>query len=107
MKYEDLSQESWGRADTDMPQEYLNGILVQITPKRREPKTDAELKAYGDELKAIEGRLQGRKQPRFGQPDFDAPLIEWYREYQFRRMNPYWYEREYHYTDDGILIHSA
>ena len=96
----------WGRADSDMPQEYLNGILAQCTPKRREPKTDAELDG-SDRLHAIEGRLQGRKQPRFGQPDFDAPLIEWYREYQFRRMNPYWYEREYHYADDGTLIHSA
>lgn len=106
MKYDDLPQESWGRADSDMPQEYLNGILAQCTPKRREPKTDAELDG-SDRLKAIEGRLMGRKQPRFGQPDFDAPLIEWYREYQFRHMNPYWYEREYHYTDDGTLIHSA
>ena len=93
-------------ADSNMPQDYLGVILAQITPKRREPKTDADLDG-SDKLHAIEGRLQGRKQPRFGQPSFDAPLIEWYREYQFRLRNPYWYEREYHYTDDGELIHFA
>ena len=107
MKYDDLSQETLGRADSDMPQDYLDGILAQCTPKRREPQNDAEVKAYGEELHAIEGRLMGRKQPRFGQPSFDAPLIEWYREYRYRLLNPLWYEREYHYTDDGELIHFA
>jgi len=103
--YDDLSQEMWGRADTDMPQEYLTGILAQIMPKRREPQTDADLDG-GDKLKAIYGRLQGMQMARYGQPDFDAPLIEWYREYRFRLKHPHWYEREYHYTDDGTLIHA-
>lgn len=103
--YDDLSQEMWGRADDDMPQDYLDAILAQCTPKCREPQNNAELKAFGDELKAIEGRVMGRRQPRFGQPAFDAPLIEWYREYRYRILNPLWYEREYHYTDDGREIH--
>ena len=105
MKYDDLSQESWGRADNDIPQDYLDAILAQCTPKRREPQNDADLDG-SDRLHAIEGRWQGRKQPRFGQPSFDAPLIEWYREYHFRLMHSSWYEREYYYTDDGEEIHA-
>ena len=34
-RYDDLPQESWGRADSDMPQEYLEGILSQITPRKK------------------------------------------------------------------------
>ncbi len=104
-RYDDLSQETWSSADENMPQEYLDAVLVQIMPaKRREPKTDADLDG-SDKLHAIEGSLQGKQMPRFGQPSFDAPLVEWYREYQYRNRNPLWYEREYHYTDDGTLIH--
>ena len=105
--YDDLSQETWGRADSDIPQDYISAIVAQTMPrKRREPITDAELIANGDELKAIAGRIMGRELPRFGQPNFDAPLVEWYREYQFRRNNPFWYEDEYHYLDDGTRIHA-
>lgn len=106
--YDDLSQERWGRADTDMPQEYVDNVLAQIEaiqPKRREPQNDAEVKAFGEELHAIEGRTAGRRKPRFGQPAFDAPLIEWYREYRYRLKHPLWHEREYHYTDDGREVH--
>lgn len=105
-RYDDLSQESWDSACDNMPQDYLDTIVSQTMPrKRRLPTTDAELKANGEELHAIEGRLMGREMPRHGQPSFDAPLVEWYREYLFRRKHPLWYEREYHCTDDYTLIH--
>ena len=29
-RYDDLSQETWGRADSDMPQHYLDDVLTQI-----------------------------------------------------------------------------
>lgn len=108
MQYDDLSSETtWTSDNEHMPQDYLDAIVAQTMPrKRREPTTDAELIANGDKLKAIEGRLMGRELPRFGQPSFNAPLIEWYREYQFRRSNPFWYEDEYHYLDDGTRIHA-
>lgn len=93
----------WGRADSDMPQEDLNRILKQCTPSRRVPITDDELDG-SDELKAIEARWAGRKQPRRGQPSFDAPLIEWYREYQYRTKHPFWFYDEYYYTEDGTLV---
>lgn len=95
----------WGRADSDMPQDYLDGVLAQIMPpKRRIPKTDADLDG-SDKLKAIQGRLWGREMPRFGQPSFDAPIVEWYHEYQFRNTHPFWYEKEYQFLDDGTWIH--
>lgn len=96
---------AWDRACEDMPQEYLDAIIAQmLPPKRPLPKTDADLDG-SDKLKAIEGRLMGRKLPRFGQPSFDAPLVEWYHEYRYRNAHPHWYEREYYYTEDGIEIH--
>lgn len=107
-RYDDLSQETWGRADNDMPQEYLQGVLAQIKaiqPARHSPKTDAELDG-SDKLHAIEARWQAREMPRNGQPTFDAPLVEWYHEYQFRNRHPLWYEKEYRYTDNGELIHT-
>lgn len=61
---------------------------------------------FGEEIHALEGRMAGRKMPRFGQPSFDAPLVDWYREYQFRTDNPFWWESEYYYLDDGTLIHA-
>lgn len=93
----------WGVADDNMPQEYLDWILAQCKQKRREPLTDDDLDG-SDELKALEGRLAGKKQPRHGQPSFDAPLIEWYREYQYRMKHPFWFADEYYYTEDGTLI---
>ncbi|MBR0060708.1 MAG: hypothetical protein IJP68_04425 [Selenomonadaceae bacterium] len=106
---DDFPQETWGRADNDMPQDYLQGVLAQIKaiqPARHSPKTDAELDG-SDKLHAIEARWKAREMPRNGQPSFDAPLVEWYREYQFRNRHPLWYEKEYHYTDNGKLIHTA
>lgn len=105
-RYDDLSQEMWGRADADMPQEYLDAVLVQIMPPKRTVRTDADLDG-SDKLHAIEGRLQGKQMPRFGQPNFDAPLVEWYHEYKYRSKNPLWWEREYYYTDDGKEIHEV
>ena len=103
--YDDLSQEAWNSADDNMPQEYLNAIVAQmLPPKRPLPKTDTDLDG-SDELHAVEGRLAGRKWPRFGQPSFDAPLVEWYLEYRYRNEHPFWYEQEYRFNDDGDLIH--
>ena len=105
---DDFAQETWGRADNDMPQEYLQGVLAQIKaiqPARHLPITDAELDG-SDKLHAIEARWQAREMPRNGQPIFDAPLVEWYHEYQFRNRHPLWYEKEYRYTADGNLIHT-
>lgn len=88
-----------------IPQEYWDEIIPQLMPpKRREPISDSDLDG-SDKLKAIWTRLKGREMPRFGQPSFDAPLVEWYREYQFRNKHPLWYESEYHFLDDGTLIH--
>lgn len=104
-RYDDLSQEMWGVADDDIPQDYLKAIVAQtLPPKRREPVSDSDLDG-SDKLKAIWTRLKGREMPRFGQPSFDAELVEWYREYQFRNKHPLWYESEYHFLDDGTLIH--
>lgn len=104
-RYDDLSQEMWGVADDDIPQDYLKAIVAQtLPPKRREPVSDSDLDG-SDKLKAIWARLKGREMPRFGQPSFDAELVEWYREYQFRNKHPLWYESEYHFLDDGTLIH--
>ena len=100
MQYDDLSTETTWTSDNDrMPQEYLDGVMAQINaiqPGKRDTF---------DELKAIEGRIWGRKMPRFGQPAYDAPLTEWYREYQYRISHPFWYEREYHFLDDFTCIH--
>lgn len=108
-RYDDLSQEMWGVADDFMPQDYLAGVMAQINaiqPARRpSPKTDADLDG-SDKLKALEGRLAGREMPRFGQPSFDAPLVEWYHEYHYRLKYPLWWQREYHWTDDGEEIHA-
>ena len=93
------------RSEDLIPQEYFDEIMPSLLPpKRHEPQTDGELDG-SDELKAIQGRLAGREMPRFGQPSMDAPLVEWYREYQFRNANPFWYEREYRRAEDGTLIH--
>ena len=104
-RYDDLSQEMWNSADANMPQDYLDAVLAQIMPPKRTVQTDADLDG-SDKLKAIKGRLAGRQMPRFGQPTFDAPLVEWYHEYQYRNRNPLWYEREYYYSDDGKEIHA-
>lgn len=103
---DDLSQETWGRADNEMSQDYLQGVLAQIKaiqPLRHSPKTDTDLDG-SDKLHAIEARIKAREMPRNGQPNFDAPLIEWYHEYQFRNRHPFWHEKKYYYTDDGKLI---
>ena len=105
---DDLPQETWGRADDNMPQDYLQGVLAQIKaiqPAWREPTTNAELDG-SDKLHAIETRWQARKMPRNGQPPFDAPLVEWFHEYHFRNRNPFWFENEYRYADNGNLIHA-
>ena len=105
-RYDDLSQEMWNSADDNIPKEYLDAIVAQTMPRKRPlPKTDADLDG-SDKLKAIEGRLSGRKLPRFGQPSFDAPLVEWYIEYRYREANPFWIQKEYHWTEDGKEIHA-
>ena len=85
-----------------MPQDYLEAVLAKIMPPKRTVKSDADLDG-SDKLHAIEGRSAGRQMPRFGQPNFDAPLVECYHEYQYRNRNPLWYECEYHYTDVGEI----
>ena len=100
MQYDDLSSETtWTSDNEHMPQDYLDGVLAQINRYQSGKRDDF------DELKALQGRIWARDMPRFGQPAFDAPLADWYREYQYRINHPFWYEREYHYTDDGTLIH--
>ena len=103
--YDDLSQEMWNSADDNMPQDYLDSVLARIMPPKRPlPKTDAELDG-SDKLHAIEARWKARQMPRFGQPSFDAPLVEWYLEYRYRNLHPLWHENEYHFMKDGTLIH--
>lgn len=82
--YDDLSQETWGRADSDMPKEYLDGVLAQIEaiqPSR--PRPAAHLDSI-QKMVAVQAKTYGKQHPREGQPAFDAPLIEWYRENQLR-----------------------
>lgn len=112
--YDDLSQEMWNSADDNMPQDYLDSVLAQIIlPKRPLPKTDSDLDS--DErfiAKCLRRKANTRfvgqalkDMPRFGQPSFDAPLVDWYHEYRYRNLHPLWYTNEYRYTDDGTLIH--
>lgn len=81
--YDDLTQETWGRADADMPQEYLDAILAQCTPKRPQPADHLD---SIQQVIAVEAKMRGRRNPRKGQPSFNAPLIEWYRENQVRNQ---------------------
>ena len=106
---DEFDQEHWDSACDNMPQEYLENLMAQINaiqPGRKYlPMTDADLDG-SDKLKAMEARINGRKRPRWGQPDEDAPLVEWYHEYRYRFIDhPLWFEQEYYYTDDGEEIH--
>lgn len=108
-RFDDLPQESWDSACEHMPTDYADEVQTlfkRYQPLNREPKTDAEVKELGYELNVIETKLDARRLPRFGQPSFDAPLVDWYREFKFRRLHPLWYEREYRYSDDGELVHA-
>lgn len=107
--YDDLGQEHWDSACEHMPEEYAAEVqakLKRYQPLNREPKSDEEVKELGYELNVLETRIAARKMPRFGQPDYEAGLLEWYQEYRYRRKKPLWYEEEYHYTDEGKVIHA-
>ena len=82
--YDDLSQEMWGRADDDMPKEYLDDVLAQIEAIQPSRPRPAESLDSIQEMVAVEAKTFGKQYPREGQPALDAPLIEWYRENQLR-----------------------
>ena len=82
--YDDLSQEMWGRADDDMPKEYLDDVLAQIEAIQPSRPRPAESLDSIQQMVAVKAKTYGRQRPREGQPAFDAPLIEWYRESQLR-----------------------
>ena len=82
--YDDLSQERWGRADDDMPQEYLDGVLAQIEAIQPSRPRPADSLDSIQQMVAVRAKVFGKQFPREGQPAFDAPLIEWYRESKLR-----------------------
>lgn len=107
--YDDLLTEGWDSACEHMPDDYADEIqaLLMSYQHGKQPQCDADLDG-SDRLKAIEARWEARTKyarQRHGQPSFDAPLIDWYHEYQYRRQHPFWYEREYRVDADGNLIH--
>ena len=72
----EFGQEHWDSACDNMPQEYVDAIVAQTLPKRKSPPhLDSIQKIF-----AVETKLEARRRPRPGQPGFDAPLEEWYRE---------------------------
>lgn len=79
-QYDDLGQEHWDSACENMPQEYVDQIVAMTLPKRKSsPQLDSIQKLY-----AVETKMAARKYPRPGQPAFDAPLEDWYREHARR-----------------------
>ena len=82
---QDLSTELfWGSADENMPQEYLDGVMAQINAIQPAKPRPADYLDSFQRIEAIRTRNEARQRPREGQPSFDAPLIEWYREHQLR-----------------------
>lgn len=82
--YDNLSQERWGRADERMPQEYVDSVLAQIEAIQPSRPYPADHLDSIQQMVAVKAKVFGKQFPREGQPAFDAPLIEWYRESQLR-----------------------
>lgn len=81
-RYDDLSQEMWGVADDDIPQDYLKAIVAQTLPKSK-PLHDPD--NFWERLKIAEmAREYAKFHPREGQPDEENPFIfqmsKWYKE---------------------------
>ena len=92
----EFGQEHWDSACENMPQEYVDKIVAMTIPKvKPAPHLDTIQK-----WAAIETRNEARKYPRPGQPAFDAPLEDWYRE-RARRIRWENAEAEKHFTNCG------
>lgn len=79
-RYDDLSQEMWGVADDDIPQDYLKEIVAQTLPKCKplhDPNNIWERAKIADRA-----REYATFNPREGQPDIwsDTNMREWYFE---------------------------
>lgn len=79
-RYDDLSQEMWGRADSDMPQEYLDGVMAQI--KRSQPvkcrfDTYDPKNIWDKQYLANLARDYSLSHPREGQPGYSAGTDAW------------------------------
>lgn len=70
------------RSEDLIPQEYFDEITSSLLPPKRERTAD-EIDSIARGA-AIDARNFGRQFPRVGQPSFDAPLIDWYRERETR-----------------------
>lgn len=92
----EFGQEHWDSACDNMPQEYVDKIVAMTLPKRKSPPHLDTIQKWA----AIETKLAARKYPRPGQPAFDAPLEDWYRERDLRNQ---WEiaECEKHFTNCG------
>lgn len=88
--------EHWDSACERMPQEYVDAIVAMTLPKvKPAPHLDTIQK-----WAAVETKREARKYPRPGQPAFDAPLEDWYRE-RARRIRWENAEAEKHFTNCG------
>lgn len=68
----------------EIPQDYLDEVMAQINALQHpKPRPTDYLDSF-QRISAIEARNEARQRPREGQPSFDAPLIDWYREHQLR-----------------------
>lgn len=75
-------QEHWDSACENMPEEYLNEVVAMMMPKRKSPPHLDSIQ----KIVAVRTKLEAREYPRPGQPAFDAPLEDWYREYSRRNQ---------------------
>ena len=84
-RYDDLGQESWDSACDNMPRDYLDDVMAQINAIQPAKPRPADCLDSIQQCIAADAKIFGRQFPREGQPAFDAPLTEWYREYKFRQ----------------------
>lgn len=80
----EFEQEHWDSACENMPQDYLEAVVAQMMPKQKYPPHLDTIQKWA----AVETKIEARRRPRPGQPDFDAPLEDWYRERDRRNQ---WY----------------
>lgn len=90
-RYDDLSQEMWSSADSNMPADYLKSVMAQINAIQPARKFIHNPDNIWERAKIADcARDYGALHPREGQPVEENPFIfkmtEWYLE-GLRRAN--------------------